>query len=442
MEIGPEPTWELGAYIQNYKGYIKVKRLVHIANTFDSLRSEALQRALTALKEETMDGETYANLAKLLPESVAYDSTWATEITRKAQAMTVKLESELKAYKNNLIKESIRLGQQDLADHQAKMGQFDEAIKTYIQNRDVCTTPDQVAHTTFKIVELATIAGQWATANTYLSKIDGKLEKGVDRQKSLIAKGLSNLAHGGYHQAATAYISAFSVAQVQAKRWEEVICLNDIANQTVVIALAYFDRKTLSSELLNNSNMTPVLELEGNAREALECFYKSRYADLFKVLEIMRGDLLADMHLEPSAVQHLFSRIKKRSLIQFAKAFKSVSLTRMVNEFGKTPDELEQLLEELIMSDELPNARIDAVRGLLVLEATNATDATMAKTLAMGKQHSEEYARALVHLTITQAGLEIAKPKGEPTTNRQGEAEVMQEDEEHSDPASPMEDLH
>lgn len=53
--------------------------------------------------------EEFAAIAPEDPAALT-DTTWATEKTKKVEAEKDKLEHELKSYKNNMIKESIRVG--------------------------------------------------------------------------------------------------------------------------------------------------------------------------------------------------------------------------------------------------------------------------------------------------------------------------------------------
>ncbi len=106
-------------------GHTKINRLEFIADRCPSLQIDALKSAITELKNtQTLNIPRYANLVKKLNEAVKFgapgsvhvssdllnvDKAWADSQLQKAKQQTEMLESELKNYKRNSIKESIRV---------------------------------------------------------------------------------------------------------------------------------------------------------------------------------------------------------------------------------------------------------------------------------------------------------------------------------------------
>ena len=110
-----QPNWDLDQYIQNYSGHGQIHRLKYIALKSSPLQIDALKHAIRLIKEITLDVSLYKETVEQLrlvapsaPEAVI-DQTWMEHATRTTKATTEKLEAELKNYKNNLIKESIRV---------------------------------------------------------------------------------------------------------------------------------------------------------------------------------------------------------------------------------------------------------------------------------------------------------------------------------------------
>jgi COP9 signalosome complex subunit 1 len=120
LEVSPDdsPKLDLESYISNYDGPLRLERLTAIANSQSVLFTEALRLAVIEAKR-TMDCDEYVKLAEKLHSVArsdplgAVDKEWVTATTRKAKAETDRLELELKQYKNNLIKESIRVSFQN-----------------------------------------------------------------------------------------------------------------------------------------------------------------------------------------------------------------------------------------------------------------------------------------------------------------------------------------
>ena len=110
-----QPNWDLDQYILNYSGHGQIQRLRFIALKSPTLQVDALKYAIRLIKERTLNVAVYQEtteqlrlLVPSLPETFV-DQTWIESATRATKAITEKLEAELKNYKNNLIKESIRV---------------------------------------------------------------------------------------------------------------------------------------------------------------------------------------------------------------------------------------------------------------------------------------------------------------------------------------------
>jgi COP9 signalosome complex subunit 1 len=114
--IVPATTLDLDSYIGNYHGHSKIIRLVYIAEICPSLRIEALHIALKELKQ-TLDTEKYVRVQQMLNDALGsqgmdqetLDTQWIEQTRRSASQTSIKLDADLKNYKNSLIKESIRV---------------------------------------------------------------------------------------------------------------------------------------------------------------------------------------------------------------------------------------------------------------------------------------------------------------------------------------------
>ena len=108
------PRFDLEQYIGNYKGKTRLFRLLHIGKHSTYLATDALKAA--ALEAKTgKDVALYEKIVQTLksvspnePEA-ALDKDWVDKTTREAKAEMTRMELELKSYRHNLIKESIRV---------------------------------------------------------------------------------------------------------------------------------------------------------------------------------------------------------------------------------------------------------------------------------------------------------------------------------------------
>jgi COP9 signalosome complex subunit 1 len=108
------PKLELESYIANYDGPIRLDRLIAASNAKSALSTDALRLAVIEAKK-TPNSTKYVQLADRLravsPKDPlgTIDKGYVQTTSRKTRAETDRLELELKQYKNNLIKESIRV---------------------------------------------------------------------------------------------------------------------------------------------------------------------------------------------------------------------------------------------------------------------------------------------------------------------------------------------
>lgn len=92
-----------------------MNRLLLIASTSTVLSVDALKLAIQEVKKNEADVQQYRNISEELrilapndPEA-RFDRQWADKVEKTNQQELIRLETELKGYKNNLIKESIRV---------------------------------------------------------------------------------------------------------------------------------------------------------------------------------------------------------------------------------------------------------------------------------------------------------------------------------------------
>lgn len=108
------PRLDLDSYISNYDGPLRLDRLIAIAKAPSILSLDALRLAVAAARSGNDTGK-YTKLVEGLQQVAPndplaqLDKEYVSETNRKVKAESDRLEFELKQYKNNLIKESIRV---------------------------------------------------------------------------------------------------------------------------------------------------------------------------------------------------------------------------------------------------------------------------------------------------------------------------------------------
>ncbi|BFZ58196.1 hypothetical protein PYCC9005_005258 [Savitreella phatthalungensis] len=360
--------------ISGYCGRIKILRLLLRAESNDDQRDEALALALRIIAEETFDWRAYVSIGNMLSTGrrmVDYDTKIEERLRALQESTTDKLETEVRAYKNNLIKESIRMGQQDLARHLWRCGDLETALKVLARNRDYCTTALQVFHTYLDMTKIALLQASWAQALSSTTKLESIVESAtqaglehddVMREVIRCAAAIGQLGQRQYQAAAR----SFSNLTIKLSgHLNELVTMRDIADLTAVLTLATSDRAAMS-RLVRLPTYKPYLELSIDGREAMLAFQRGEYAACLARLEIV----LERLRLIPFAVLHvttLQSMIRRNAIIQYCKAFTQVSLDRFAATMSITRMTLERELAGLIFSEDLPAWSIDCMAGVLIL---------------------------------------------------------------------------
>lgn len=315
------------------------------------------------------------------------DVEWAENTTKFCKVETDRLEAELKQYRNNMIKESIRvcfdavtlryhkitektqMAYEDLGKHFFKTGDYPEAYKAFYRMREQRSNPSHEVDGYLRSVFVTIAQRTWHAVQTQLAKVDSPSLKADDASKLdpiiSVCSGLAYMSAGQYREAARqflktnySYVSADKIAGIQFQR--EVITGNDVAVYGGLCALASMDRPDLQKNVLANTEFRQFLELEPHIRRAISLFCGNKYSACLEVLEQYRVDYLLDLYLQP-CLRDLYTKIREKSIMQFFIPFSCVTLDEMARAFRSSEDiSIEDELTEMIQSGML-NARIDLV---------------------------------------------------------------------------------
>ncbi len=84
----------------------------------------------------------------------AYDSNWVESTSKKAQLKLEKLDTDLKSAKSLAIKDCIRRGQEDLAEHYMDMGDLANALKCHSRSRDYCSSNKHMVNLCLNVIKV------------------------------------------------------------------------------------------------------------------------------------------------------------------------------------------------------------------------------------------------------------------------------------------------
>ncbi|KAG0349349.1 cop9 signalosome complex subunit [Podila humilis] len=429
VEVDAPNNLDLDTYIANYKGHTKINRLEFIAERCPSLQVDALKMAVEEMKNnQTLNVQRYVNLVKKLQDAVkvygqsgtkvsndllTLDKAWVDSQALKAKQVADQLEAELKNYKRNAIKESIRMGNTELGNHYYECGDLTGAHRSYSRTRDYCTTPKHILELCMNVIKVSIELGNFPHVLTYVVKAEStpgvNEDKDFTKAKLKAASGLSNLDQNKYYAAARDFLSIGE--ELIAHPYSEVISSNDIAVYGGLCALATFPRTELKSRVIDNVGFRQYLDLEPHIRDLIQGFYNSNYSVCLDVMEKWKSDYLIDIHLH-SHIEALYNNIRKKALVQFASPFLTVDLTKMAMSFATTVPVLEQELVSLIVAGQI-EARIDSQQKILWAKQANKRSNIFEKTKAMGQEYERESKALVLRIQMMNHGLVVKGPVSE-----------------------------
>lgn len=399
-------SFDLEAYANNYTGLARIYRLMYIANHCPKLRSDALRLSISHVTT-TMNVNLYQVLhqklqqchGNVLPDVTGanpadtgfpiFNSSWVEATTQKSAMKLEKLDGDLKNYKSNSIKESIRRGHNEIGDHYVSCGDLIEATKSYSKARDYCTSSSHIISMCLSIIKVGIYLQNWSHVINYIIKAEStpdylennELQTAFNSTLKCMT-GLAELAGRKYKVAAQHFL------QTNLDYWDsnDVITPNDVAIYGGLCALATFNRLELQNNVICNNSFKLFLELEPEVRDAIFKFYESKYEVCLTILNKIKPTLLLDMYIG-SHINQLYSNIRSKAMIQYFCPYDSADLRKMALCFNTPLPELEDELMQLILDGHI-QARIDSINKILYAKHPNRRVETFEKAITMAQQYS------------------------------------------------------
>ncbi|UNI16321.1 hypothetical protein JDV02_002759 [Purpureocillium takamizusanense] len=368
--VKEQPKLDLDLYIQNYTGRTRFERLLFIGKTCVPLCVEALKAAIREAKNGS-DVSRYKEAWECMrwaaphePEAQR-DEAWIDRTEAANKTETARLEAELKVYKNNLIKESIRMGNEDLGQHFEKIGRLEAASDYYSRMRQDVSTTRHIIDCGQRLANVSLERKDWPMVLTNISKVTSLPGSNLDPATDLDAfaytqtvSGLAWLGMGNYTEAAARFINVPSEVLTKPSIISNLATPSDIVTYGSLTALASLDRYHLQKNCLNCPMFRPLFEAEPHLRKAISHFVNGRYSSCLSTLESARTEYLLDIHLHKH-IPALFALIRSKCITQYLVPFSCATIQSLDAAFGKPGQSIEPELVEMIRSGKL-NARIDS----------------------------------------------------------------------------------
>ncbi|TDH65779.1 hypothetical protein CCR75_001338 [Bremia lactucae] len=388
--------FDMEVYAAKYSGRNRIERLLFLAKTSPALEAEATRALLRELKGSLNMGL----YAELLGDKATDEASYIENVKHTSAQQYERLEQELNSYKSTMIKESIRMGHDDLGNFYYELGDLPAALKSFAQARDYCTTDKHIIEMCLNVSKVALHMGHFGHVTNYLTKLEHVSTSQSDvilKSKIASAFGLVALHDKKYHTAASKFIECS--AEIGAS-YNEVLHAEDIALYGGICALASFTREELKEKVMNNSSFKAFLELLPWLRELISAFYSSNYASCLQALEKMKPELQLDLYLSEH-VEILCKEIRNRGIIQYFFPYLSVDLHQMAQTFSTSTADLEIEICELIAAERL-HARMDSYQKILYAYHPNQRAATYDRAFEVGRTYAAESRNLLLRMSLLQ----------------------------------------
>ncbi|ORY70050.1 COP9 signalosome complex subunit 1 [Pseudomassariella vexata] len=411
LVIKDAPKLDLDLYISNYTGRTRFERLFSIGQSSVVLCVDALKAAVTEAKRGK-DVRRYREAWECIrvaapnePEA-QFDQAWADKTEKANKLETHRLETELKGYKNNLVKESIRIGYRDLGEHLESIGDLTAANDNYTRMRPEASTHAHLFDWAKHAIGISLQKRDWSSIQSNINKMlsgsTGEEDLKVQQPYQKTVLGLANLHGEKFYDAAKCFLEVeLSVCQ----QYSNIMSPNDMATYGGLLALASMDRSELQSRVLDSPSFRNYLELEPHIRKATSMFVNGRYSACLATLESYRADYLLDIHLSRH-VKKIYSQIRSKCIVQYFIPFSCVTLDSLDKAFAKPGESLEAELITMIKSGAL-KARIDTVDKLLMAISTDRRAEMQANALEAAKNYEKEALERIRRMNIVAADLEV-----------------------------------
>eukprot|EP00117_Sycon_ciliatum_P043040 scpid76260/ scgid31221/ COP9 signalosome complex subunit 1; G protein pathway suppressor 1; JAB1-containing signalosome subunit 1; Protein MFH len=407
---------DLESFASTYTGLGLLTRLLFVAEhapqyTIEALRlahAAVLKTSSVSLYHKIMElWKNYATGRQDSDQPPGMDTQWLAETKKNAQLLEERLDNDLKHFKANNIKESIRRCYDELGDFHMLSGDLGMALKCYSRARDYCGTSMSLAEMCLNIIKISIYQHQYVHALSYVLRANQALSgmpQGGGETKTAAAvvalltkvecsAGLASLAQGAYRVAA----GHFLAAALDEFAYTDVLSPNNVAMYGGLCAMATYSREELQTQVLSSASFKLFLELEPQVRDMLHKFQSSKYSQCLQTLDKMRPNLLLDCYLSRH-VHFLYAMVRKKALVQFFSPYQCVSLDKMAQVFNTDVTSLEDELTVLILDGAI-SGKIDSQEKVLYASDVDQKASTFADVKLLG----DTYHRSVQALVLRMA---------------------------------------
>ncbi|CAF1230566.1 unnamed protein product [Adineta ricciae] len=427
-----ETGFDLETITLSYTGLLRIFRLLYVAEHCPALRSEALLTSLHYLKETSATNVYKQVLQEIKKENIElpadFDESWLERTQRGYVQKLEKLDTDLRNFRTNSIKDSIRRGNDDLGDHYLGAGDFHSAVRCYVSSRDYCVSPRHVITMCMNVIKASFFMQNWTNVLSYVTKAEQALESLETTTKSAAAPsattsssssadlseaeiasrlkvyaGIAELATGRYKLAARHFL-AVSFDHC-ANKFQDLISPQTLIRYVCLCSLATLERSEVHRLIIMSSNMKQYLELEPAIRDIILDFYQTSYSSVLTNMSRQEPVFALDQYLARH-LSSLYDEIRHRIIITYFLPYKNADMNAMAMKLNTTVNVLEDELVHLIRLEKI-KARIDSKNKILYVADTDQRWHAYQHALNVTKRSEKITAALLLRSAIMKANLVV-----------------------------------
>ena len=153
------------------------------------------------------------------------DLTWYEKTQRNYIHKLEKLDNDLRNFRTNSIKDSIRRGHDDLGDHYLDAGDFFNAVRCFVRSRDYCVTSRHMITMCMNVIKASFFMQNWSNVLSYVNKAEQALESLESTTKSSTPTSMMDTSSGSNATGSDAILASrlkvyAGIAELATKRYK------------------------------------------------------------------------------------------------------------------------------------------------------------------------------------------------------------------------------
>lgn len=342
--------------------------------------AEEKQEAKTLLEVEITAGNM-APFYKLVCEELKWsvDEAKLKQMEEDNSKEIEKLDNKVKDADENLGEIEQRDAHMEKAEYLVKIGNKEAALTALRQSYEKTTMLGHKLDNVFLQLRVGFFFLDNDVISRNLEKASSLIDEGGDwdrRNRLKVYAGYYALIVRDFKLATEKFLDSISTFTCY-----ELMSYPKFVNCTVLASMITLKRADIGTKIINGSEILENLHQLPETSRYLHSLYECQYADFFKALASVEGQLQQDRVLAVHCSYYV-REMKIRAYAQLLESYRALTLTYMANAFGVTEEYIDRELSRFISAGRL-NCKIDKVGGVV---ETNRPDSKNAQYQAVIKQ--------------------------------------------------------